>query len=301
MNAEDVAAYLQNNPQFFDCYADLLAEINLPHPHGGRTISLAERQMLTLRTNNKGLEKRLREMVEYGKENDALQDKVHRFTLTLFGAHDLIALQDAITRNLREIFSIPHVALHVWKGLPPCAEVLVFADRQQTPVCAHHAVHDTAGWFGESASHLKSFAYLPLREGNGEAVGNPAASSLRGLREGNGEAVGNPAASPLRGLREGNGEAVGNPAASSLRGLREGNGGAVGDPAASPLRGLREGNGEAVGNPAASSLRGLREGEQSIGLLVFASEDAQRFYPEMGTLFLQRIAEIASAALQPRL
>lgn len=225
MKAEDVATFLQNNPQFFEHYADMLAEINLPHPHGGRTISLAERQMLTLRTNNKGLEKRLREMVDYGKENDALQDKVHRFTLTLFGARDLIALQDTITRNLREIFSIPHVALHVWKGLPPCAEVLAFADRQQTPVCAHHAVHDTAGWFGESAPHLKSFAYLPLREGNGGAVGNPAASPSTGPHS----------------------------------------------------------------------------GEQSIGLLVFASEDAQRFYPEMGTLFLQRIAEIASAVLRPHL
>lgn len=225
MRAEDVAAYLQNNPQFFEAHADLLAEISLPHPHGGRTISLPERQMLTLRANNKGLEKRLREMVEYGKENDALQDKVHRFTLALFGARDLIGLQEAITRNLREIFSVPHVALHVWKGLPPSAEVLAFAGQQQKPVCAHHAVHDTAGWFGESAPHLKSFAYLPLHEGNGETAWHPAASSLRG--------------------------------------------------------------------PHA--------GEPSIGLLILASEDAKRFYPEMGTLFLQRIAEIVSAALQPHL
>ncbi|MBI5658045.1 MAG: DUF484 family protein [Nitrosomonadales bacterium] len=224
MRAEDIAAYLQNNPQFFETHADMLAEISLPHPHGGRTISLSERQMLTLRTNNKGLEKRLREMVEYGKENDALQDKVHRFTLTLFGARDLIGLQESITRNLREIFSVPHVALHVWKGMPPSAEVLAFAD-QQKPVCAHRAVHGTAGWFGESAPHLKSFAYLPLREGGGEAVGRPDAPPLHGLREGG----------------------------------------------------------------------------QSAGLLILASEDANRFYPEMGTQFLQRIAEIVSAALQPRL
>jgi len=32
-----------------------------------------------------------------------------------------------------------------------------------------------------------------------------------------------------------------------------------------------------------------------------ASEDAQRFYPGMGTLFLQRIAEIVSSALRPAL
>lgn len=206
MRAEDVASYLQNNPQFFETHADMLAEITIPHPHGGRTISLSERQMLTLRTNNKELEKKLREMVEFARENDVLQDKVHRFTLSLFGARDLIGLQDAVSRNLREIFSVPHVALHVWKGLPPSAEMLAFADQQQKPVCTHHAVHDTSNWFGESAPHLKSFAYLPLRSG-----------------------------------------------------------------------------------------------EQSTGMLILASEDAKRFYPEMGTLFLQRIAEIVSAALQPRL
>ncbi|MBI4938287.1 MAG: DUF484 family protein [Nitrosomonadales bacterium] len=206
MRAEDVASYLQNNPQFFETHADMLAEITIPHPHGGRTISLSERQMLTLRTNNKELEKKLREMVEFARENDVLQDKVHRFTLSLFGARDLIGLQDAISRNLREIFSVPHVALHVWKGLPPSAEMLAFADQQQKPACTHHAVHDTSNWFGESAPHLKSFAYLPLRSG-----------------------------------------------------------------------------------------------EQSTGMLILASEDAKRFYPEMGTLFLQRIAEIVSAALQPRL
>jgi hypothetical protein len=44
----------------------------------------------------------------------------------------------------------------------------------------------------------------------------------------------------------------------------------------------------------------LRAEKQTIGLLILASEDAQRFYPGMGTVFLQQIAELASAALSPR-
>jgi uncharacterized protein YigA (DUF484 family) len=36
-------------------------------------------------------------------------------------------------------------------------------------------------------------------------------------------------------------------------------------------------------------------------MLILASEDKQRFYPEMGTLFLVRIAEAVSAALHPYL
>jgi uncharacterized protein len=40
------------------------------------------------------------------------------------------------------------------------------------------------------------------------------------------------------------------------------------------------------------------KGEQVFGLLAMASEDARRFYPEMGTLYVKRLGEIASAALQ---
>lgn len=206
MKSADIAQYLLNNPQFFEDHADMLAEITLPHPYSGRTVSLSERQLLTLREQNKILEKKLHEMVTFAKDNDALQHKVHQFTLALFGARDLMSLQNVITQSLREIFSVPHLVLHVWKGLPPSVEVLAFADQQLQPVCAHHGLHDTLPWFGESAAHLHSFAYLPLRAD-----------------------------------------------------------------------------------------------EKSIGLLILASEDAQRFYPGMGTLFLQRIAETVSSALRPSL
>ncbi len=39
------------------------------------------------------------------------------------------------------------------------------------------------------------------------------------------------------------------------------------------------------------------QAEHSIGILVLASEDAQRFYPQMGTLYLQRLGELLTAAL----
>ena len=47
----------------------------------------------------------------------------------------------------------------------------------------------------------------------------------------------------------------------------------------------------------------LRRGEQCFGVLALASEDAQRFYPEMGTLYLERIGEllaVRSGATSPR-
>src|SRR4030065_2786391 len=119
MRAEDVAQYLQDNPQFFEGHADLLAQINLPHPHGGRTISLSEPQLLALREKNKELEKKLHDLIEFARENDALQYKVHEFVVALFAARDLDTLQEMIPHLLREIFAIPHTALRLWQGNPP--------------------------------------------------------------------------------------------------------------------------------------------------------------------------------------
>lgn len=206
MKSDSVADYLQNNPEFFNEHEDLLAGIVISHPYGGRTISLSERQMIMLRERNKDLEKKLVEWVEVAKENEALQDKVHHYTLALLGTYDLVTKRAVATRKLQEIFAVPHAVIYLWKEQPPSVELMVFADQHNKPVCVHQPVHDTQQWFGEAGKNLRSFAYLPLRTDT-----------------------------------------------------------------------------------------------QSIGMLILASEDAQRFYPEMGTMFLQRIAELVSSAVRPHL
>ncbi len=45
----------------------------------------------------------------------------------------------------------------------------------------------------------------------------------------------------------------------------------------------------------------LRHDGQVFGLLALGSEEAERFYPEMGTLYVARIAELVSAALRRHL
>ena len=206
MRTEDIAQYLLDNPQFFEEHIETLLQINLPHPHGGRTIPLSERQLVALREKNRELEKKLHELIDYAKENDALQHKVHEFVIALFAARDLNTLQEMIPHLLRDIFSVPHTAMHLWQVNPPSVELLAFADTQAQPVCLHQAAPETADWFGESAGQLHSYAYLPLHAGS-----------------------------------------------------------------------------------------------ETIGLLVLASEDKQRFYPGMGTVFLQRIAEAVSSAMHPYL
>ena len=210
MTPDAVVNYLKQHPEFFEEQAEFLATIMIPHPHGGRAIPISERQILTLRDKSKQLEDKLRELIVFGEENDAIGEKLHRLTLALVTARDVEAVVAALYFNLREDFAVPHTVLRLWpegahpqspEFAPVSAATRDFAESLAQPYCSAHAMVDTAEWFGEASGHLRSFAYVALKS------------------------------------------------------------------------------------------------ERAFGLLAMASEDAQRFYPEMGTLYLKRLGEITAAAL----
>jgi uncharacterized protein YigA (DUF484 family) len=215
ITGEAVASYLQEHPEFFEAHADLIADIHIPHPHGGRAIPISERQILTLRERARQLEQKLREVIRYGEENDAIGEKVHRLTVALLSAREPSMLVAAITFNLREDFAIPHVALRVCgaggaveaaAGATPSEAVRDYAVNLASPYCGSHPpAQVVADLFGETAVQLKSFSMIPLRSG------------------------------------------------------------------------------------------------EMNGVLALASEDAQRFYPEMGTVYLRRIGDLVATALSREL
>jgi uncharacterized protein len=215
LKADDVARYLRENPTFFETHADMLAEISIPHPHGGRAIPLSDRQMLSLREKSRALETRLAELLQIGEENDAIGEKMHRLSLALLAAPDWQSLTTVLYLHLREDFAVPHAALRIWgeeRGTPEGADdspefhavgeqVRRYAESLPQPFCGPSGSAEIAAWFGESASHVRSMAHMALRD------------------------------------------------------------------------------------------------KQCFGMLVLGSEDVLRFYPEMGTLYLKRMGDLASAAL----
>lgn len=214
MKAEEVVRYLQDNPGFFEDYAELLAQIYLPHPHGGRAIPIAERQILTLREKSRMLEGKLAELIQFGEENDAIGEKMHRLCLALISTGEMQGMLQALHYNLREDFAVPHAAVRVWgpgpgtqtgpEFAPVSDDLRQYAQSLEHPYCGPGANPEVASWFGEAAAQLRSFACVPLRGASKECF----------------------------------------------------------------------------------------------GMLALASEDPVRFYPEMGTLYLKRLGEFASAALQ---
>jgi uncharacterized protein YigA (DUF484 family) len=172
MDAKAVADYLQQNPVFFEDYADVVAEIFVPHPHGGHAIPIAERQIITLREKNSELEERLRELIRYGGENDVISEKLHRSTLALFAAPDLETTLSVLYHSLREDFAVPQVASRLWGKVPEQSylpelaatsfELHAYADKLAGPYCGPAAPFETRDWF-EAPDACKSYAFLPLR------------------------------------------------------------------------------------------------------------------------------------------
>ncbi|MDP1653666.1 MAG: DUF484 family protein [Rhodocyclaceae bacterium] len=209
--AKDVAQYLKDHPEFFNQYADILAQITIPDPHGGRAVSMTERQIGTLRDQVKRLESKLAELLRFGEENDVLSGKTHRLAAALAGAADAASVLLVLYAHLGGSFSVPHVAVRLWgvpgdpdalEFVPLSAAAQEFAAGLKRPYCGAGSGPDVVDWFGEDGSHVRSVAIVALRRG-----------------------------------------------------------------------------------------------DETFGLLALGSEEAERFYPEMGTLYLERIGEVAAAAL----
>jgi uncharacterized protein len=171
MEARDVARYLGEHPEFFEEHADEIAEIFVPHPHGGHAIPIAERQIFTLREKNVELSAKLAELVRYGTDNDAIGERLHRSTLALFAAPDLETTLAVLYHSLREDFGVPEVAVRLWGRVPEqsylhelaatSTEVREYAERLEAPYCGPDAVAEAREWFEGQAP--ASFAFLPLR------------------------------------------------------------------------------------------------------------------------------------------
>jgi uncharacterized protein len=108
---EAVARYLQQKPEFFENHLQLLARLRLPHARGSSTISLVERQVEVLRERHAALEQKLADFVTVARANDAVAEKLHRFTRRLLRAQTRQSAIEQLEASLREDFDSFHSVL----------------------------------------------------------------------------------------------------------------------------------------------------------------------------------------------
>jgi hypothetical protein len=105
INDTTVAEYLQTYPDFFERNGPLLTRLRLPHLRdAGSTVSLVERQVEVLRERNQSLERKLKELLDVARANDALAERIHRLSQRLIRARTLLETVNAVETSLREDF-----------------------------------------------------------------------------------------------------------------------------------------------------------------------------------------------------
>ena len=173
----DIASFLANTPDFFERHAELLATVELSSGHGGRAVSLQERQAGLLRDKIKTLESKVVEMIRYGAENVGIAEKLQRCTRNLLLTAHARDLPDTIVQELKAQFSIPQAAIKLWKvngiftGEPFCvgvsADAQAFASSLGAPYCGVNSGFEAASWLPEPATAM-SVALVPLRSAPSE-------------------------------------------------------------------------------------------------------------------------------------
>jgi hypothetical protein len=174
VNEGEMVRYLLDTPAFFERHAELLAAVRLPSPHGARAVSLQERQMEMLRDKVKGLEHKIIEMIRAGQDNEAIADRLHRFTRAILLTREAADLPEVIVREIKHEFIVPRAALRLWGAADPYTalrfaqgatdDVRSFAASLQAPYCGANSGFEACSWLDEPET-VASLAMIPLRHG----------------------------------------------------------------------------------------------------------------------------------------
>lgn len=166
--AEEIASFLQSNPEFFHENAHIFAELRVPHPHETRAISLGERQILTLRSRCKELEWKLAGLLHNASGNERIAQQLRQWCCDMLAESDPDALPALIVDRLQGLFEMPTVVLRLWdkQGPAPYVQEIGDALRHYTnslnePYCGPTASSPAAEWLDASTQSMACIALRP--------------------------------------------------------------------------------------------------------------------------------------------
>ena len=109
IDADSVANYLQQHPDFFIEKSDLLSSLNFQHASddpNSSTVSIFHRQIDRLRQENAALIQQLSELIAAGKDNDNLLHKFRQLLSALIRCTELSSFNNTLNQQLSEIFNL---------------------------------------------------------------------------------------------------------------------------------------------------------------------------------------------------
>ncbi len=110
LDAETVARYLQQHPEFFRAYPDLTARLDIPHETGD-AVSLLEYRSKVQNDKNHQLHERLQQLVDHARRNDRLFEQTRRLTLDLLDAQSAEEVEQALQACMRELYQVDYACI----------------------------------------------------------------------------------------------------------------------------------------------------------------------------------------------
>ncbi len=161
MNSEDVAAYLKQNPAFFNEYGDMLADIEI-EPGA----PFHQRQIEVLRKRNSEEKQRYEMVVESARNNQALERSVHEFACNLLASKS--DDDGVIAGHLVSGFGVEAVRLCRSKDSELASEdieLLIQRVKHGSSICDDRVSSSLlVALFGEGNT-ISSCAFVPLKQG----------------------------------------------------------------------------------------------------------------------------------------
>lgn len=193
---DSVTDYLVHHPDFFESHVEVLAKLKVPHPTG-HAVSLIERQVEVLRQQYRQMERKLVDLIEVARGNDALIERIHHLALVLLENPGLAERLYAVQEELRSRFGADEVSLFLFSerddnpdagparwlhrddaGLEQFSEFL----KAGKPYVGRLRVPQLEFLFGGQAERIASLALMPL--GDHGALGILAVGSHEAERFG---------------------------------------------------------------------------------------------------------------------
>jgi diguanylate cyclase (GGDEF)-like protein len=121
MNKDEIAIYLNDHPEFFNEYPELLKKIksiddeDLPLEPTG-TLSLADRIIKRAHQDKKQLESKLEWFVEISQTNEKIQEHIFEIERSILTSSNLDQLVEQLREEIGSRFEIPYVAICLVDG-----------------------------------------------------------------------------------------------------------------------------------------------------------------------------------------
>jgi uncharacterized protein YigA (DUF484 family) len=184
---EDILEYLRKHPDFFVEHTDILSELNIPHNTPGKlaatdnVASLIEHQVALLRQENSSLNENLEKSEEDVADQRKLAKETHDLSLQLMQVDSLQALNDLLSKNLRQHYQAERFLFLVFKTpieSEDCSNIrfheansklaFMFTElfHHNKPLCDSLQTEHIDALFGtrEGAEPIRSTALIPVQQ-----------------------------------------------------------------------------------------------------------------------------------------